>query len=84
MVANLHPSGNIVSLSNLMPEVCYQATKAGDIDPRQSNINTLCEQHGLLEEDWYKYVKASLFEQGVISSPLVVAEQPQKESAKVG
>ncbi len=81
MVANLHPCGNIVSLSNLMPEVCYQATKAGELNPRQSNINTLCEQYGLLEDDWYKYVKASLFEQGVISSPFVVADQPQEESA---
>jgi 4-hydroxy-tetrahydrodipicolinate synthase len=79
MVAQRHDCGNIVSLSNLEPQICRQAAQTGDIEPRQSNINDLCEQYSLLAEDWYKFVKKALFDRGMITTALVVADQPHKE-----
>lgn len=76
MVATTQPCGNVVALSNLMPHICRQAASSGDAEPRQSEINALCKQYSLFEENWYKYVKESLFAQGIISTALVIADKP--------
>ncbi|MCG6969501.1 MAG: dihydrodipicolinate synthase family protein [Gammaproteobacteria bacterium] len=67
-------TGNIVSLSNLEPAICQQATRCvSDLD-LQSKIDSLCEKFSLTEVDWYRHVKNELWQRGVISTQRIAAE----------
>jgi len=67
-------SGNIVSLSNLYPEICKEACSIGAGKELQDKINIICEDYLLTDEDWYKHIKIELFNRNVILTDNIVGK----------
>lgn len=59
--------GTICSLNNLSPEVCMEAMKRPS-EAIDQEIQRLCQEFNLFEDDWYRYVKEKLVELNIIST----------------
>ncbi len=62
--------GAICSLNNLNPEICMEAMKR-PCKAIEREIEALCREYRLFEDDWYRYIKRTLVEMNVISTGLL-------------
>ncbi|GAA6168366.1 dihydrodipicolinate synthase family protein [Sessilibacter corallicola] len=59
-IANLsRQTGNICSLSNLYPRLCFEAANTPS-ENTQTLIHNLCEHHNIFDPRWYAYIKDHL------------------------
>jgi len=72
-------SGNIVSLSNLEPELCVNACYNVEDNKFQNVVNCFCDNYSLASENWYRFIKSELFSRGVISSDYVINIQTKEK-----
>jgi 4-hydroxy-tetrahydrodipicolinate synthase len=65
--------GYVLALANVAPQLAARLWSVGPTEPAWPEVTrsvaAACEQYGLLGEDWYVRVKATLHERGLIGDP---------------
>jgi len=73
---------NLVSLANLEPELCHQATHAKYDAHLKAEIKRKINEYQLQKDDWYRYIKQTLSEKGIIKTDKLINEHEVKWSDK--
>jgi len=73
---------NLVSIANLEPELCHQATYAKHDIQLKQNIERKIAEHQLQKDDWYRYIKQSLAKRKVIKTDKLINEHEVEWNVK--
>lgn len=73
---------NLVSLANLEPELCHQATHAKFDIQLKVEIEHKIAEYQLQKDDWYRYIKQILTARGIIKTDKLINEHEVEWNVK--